>query len=121
MLTKLLPGVTIADKCPMVLPKDGVRRLAMEDSSLNTDTSMTALAERPALALLLKKMPEKEGDVIGKLVIHFITEYNVVPPQLLMFSKDHISELNKLKYLHTIKKLDIYLQKYVAEFFSAME
>ncbi|XP_026324096.1 uncharacterized protein LOC113233255 [Hyposmocoma kahamanoa] len=57
-------GVTIADKCPMVLPKDGVRRLAMEDPSLNTETSMTALAERPALALLLKKMPEKEGDVI---------------------------------------------------------
>lgn len=85
----------------MVLPKDGVRRLAMEDSSLNTDTSMTALAERPALALLLKKMPEKEGDVIGKLVIHFIPEYKqykIVPPQLLIFSKDHISEQNNLKY-----------------------
>lgn len=55
----------------MVLPRDGVRRLAMEDPSLNTETSMTAVAERPALALLLKKMPEKEGDVIGELVVHF--------------------------------------------------
>lgn len=73
----------------MVLPKDGVRRLAMEDNTLSTDAFMSALAERPALALLLKKMPEREGEVIGKLLI-FITDFQ----RPLCYAKNSLNKIS---------------------------
>ncbi|XP_023954141.1 thioredoxin domain-containing protein 3 homolog [Bicyclus anynana] len=57
-------GVLVADKCPLVLGKDGARILAMEDPEFGQPEAAAALAERPSLALLLKKMPDKEGNVI---------------------------------------------------------
>ncbi|XP_034831484.1 thioredoxin domain-containing protein 3 homolog isoform X2 [Maniola hyperantus] len=57
-------GVLVADKCPVVVGKDGARILAMEDPEFAHPEAAAALVERPALALLLKKMPDKEGNVI---------------------------------------------------------
>ncbi|XP_049871204.1 thioredoxin domain-containing protein 3 homolog [Pectinophora gossypiella] len=57
-------GVIIADKIPTVMGKDGAKRLAMEDPSMGSEQITAVLAERPALALLLKKQPDREGDVI---------------------------------------------------------
>ncbi|XP_039765141.1 thioredoxin domain-containing protein 3 homolog [Pararge aegeria] len=57
-------GVLVADKCPLVLGKDGARILAMEDPEFAQPEAAAALAERPSLALLLKKMPDKEGNII---------------------------------------------------------
>lgn len=65
--TMLFSGVLVADKCPLVLGKEGARILAMENPEFTHSETATALAERPALALLLKKMPDREGNVIGKL------------------------------------------------------
>lgn len=58
-------GVVVADKCPILLGKDGARVLAVEEPELGQPASATVLAERPSLALLLKKMPDRDGDVIG--------------------------------------------------------
>ncbi|CAH2065744.1 unnamed protein product, partial [Iphiclides podalirius] len=57
-------GITVADKCPLVLGKQGARILAAEDEEMSSEATAAAVSERPALALLLKKLPEKEGDVI---------------------------------------------------------
>ncbi|KAM3959118.1 thioredoxin domain-containing protein 3 homolog [Aphomia sociella] len=57
-------GVLVADKCPLVVGKDGAKRLAIEDPEFGEESVVALLAERPALVLLLKKAPEKEGDVI---------------------------------------------------------
>ncbi|KAJ2944432.1 hypothetical protein O0L34_g3768 [Tuta absoluta] len=57
-------GVLVADKLPIVLGKDGAKRLAVEDPAMASDAAAAALLERPALALLLKKQPEREGEVI---------------------------------------------------------
>ncbi|KAI5635970.1 thioredoxin domain-containing protein [Phthorimaea operculella] len=57
-------GVLVADKLPVVLGKDGAKRLAVEDPAMGSDAAAAALLERPALALLLKKQPEREGEVI---------------------------------------------------------
>ncbi|CAG5048078.1 unnamed protein product [Parnassius apollo] len=57
-------GVIVADKCPIVLGKLGARLLAVEDEEMSGEETAAVLAERPSLALLLKKLPEKEGDVI---------------------------------------------------------
>ncbi|XP_028038862.1 thioredoxin domain-containing protein 6-like isoform X3 [Bombyx mandarina] len=57
-------GVILADKCPILLGKDGVRVLGVEELELATEAAISAIAERPSLALLLKKTPEKDGDVI---------------------------------------------------------
>ncbi|KAG6453004.1 hypothetical protein O3G_MSEX007916 [Manduca sexta] len=57
-------GVIVADKCPTLLGKDGARILAVEEPELGNEATTAAIAERPSLALLLKKLPDKEGDVI---------------------------------------------------------
>ncbi|XP_028164011.1 thioredoxin domain-containing protein 3 homolog [Ostrinia furnacalis] len=57
-------GVIVADKCPLLLGKDDARRLAVEDPELKLPAALAALAERPALSLLLKKLPETEGSII---------------------------------------------------------
>ncbi|CAG9784744.1 unnamed protein product [Diatraea saccharalis] len=57
-------GLVVADKCPLLLGKDGAKRLALEDPELNSAAAITVLSERPALTLLLKKMPEKDGSII---------------------------------------------------------
>ncbi|XP_013192940.2 thioredoxin domain-containing protein 3 homolog [Amyelois transitella] len=57
-------GVIVADKCPWVLGKDGAKRLALEDPEFGEEHVVATLAERPALILLLKRAPEKEGCVI---------------------------------------------------------
>ncbi|XP_052756739.1 uncharacterized protein LOC113509850 isoform X2 [Galleria mellonella] len=57
-------GVIVADKCPLVVGKDGAKRLAVEDPEFGDEAVVALLAERPALALLLKKAPDKEGSVI---------------------------------------------------------
>ncbi|CAK1603630.1 unnamed protein product [Parnassius mnemosyne] len=57
-------GVIVADKCPLVVGKLGARLLAVEDEEMSGEETAAVLAERPSLALLLKKLPEKEGDVI---------------------------------------------------------
>ncbi|XP_053607362.1 thioredoxin domain-containing protein 3 homolog isoform X2 [Plodia interpunctella] len=57
-------GVIVADKCPWVLGKDGAKRLALEDPEFGEEHVVAVLADRPALILLLKKAPEKEGCVI---------------------------------------------------------
>ncbi|VVD05624.1 unnamed protein product, partial [Leptidea sinapis] len=61
---KFAIGVIVADKCPVVLGKENARILAMEDPELSTEETAAVLAERPSLALLLKKLPDKEGNVI---------------------------------------------------------
>lgn len=55
----------MADKCPILLGKLEARRLAVEEPELGAPAAVATLTERPALALLLKKLPEKEGDVVG--------------------------------------------------------
>lgn len=65
----IFPGVLVADKCPIVLGKEGARILAVECPELGEEGAASALAERPSLALLLKKTPEKEGDVIGSYLV----------------------------------------------------
>ncbi|CAK1550846.1 unnamed protein product [Leptosia nina] len=57
-------GVVIADKCPLVLNKDGLRMLALEDENLGTEAACAAMVDRPSLTLLLKKLPDKEGNVL---------------------------------------------------------
>ncbi|XP_045510805.1 thioredoxin domain-containing protein 3 homolog [Colias croceus] len=57
-------GVIIADKCPLVLTKDNVRALSVEDETLGTEEAAAAVIERPSLTLLLKKLPDREGNVI---------------------------------------------------------
>ncbi|RVE55167.1 hypothetical protein evm_000065 [Chilo suppressalis] len=57
-------GLMVADKCPLLLGKDGAKRLALEDPELNSAAAVGVLSERPALTLLLKKMAEKEGNII---------------------------------------------------------
>lgn len=61
----LILGVLVADKCPLLLGKDGAKILAVEDPEMGEEAIVAALIERPLLALLLKKTPEKEGCVIG--------------------------------------------------------
>lgn len=61
-----LPGVIVADKCPILVGKDDARRLAVEDPELKIPAALTALAERPAMSLILKKLPETEGCVVGE-------------------------------------------------------
>ncbi|XP_068621665.1 thioredoxin domain-containing protein 3 homolog [Battus philenor] len=58
-------GVVIADKCPLVVGRQGARLLGAEDEEMSSEAVAAVLAERPALALLLKKLPDKEGDVIS--------------------------------------------------------
>lgn len=48
-----------------MLDKNIIRVMAVEEPALGTEVAMAALADRPSLALLLKKQPDKEGDVIG--------------------------------------------------------
>lgn len=62
------PGVVVADKCPLLLGKEGSRILAVEDPEMGEEATAAALIERPSLALLLKKTPEKEGCVIGMYI-----------------------------------------------------
>ncbi|KAJ8726006.1 hypothetical protein PYW07_000704 [Mythimna separata] len=57
-------GVLLADKCPIVVGKEGAKILAVEEPELAEPNAMAALIERPSLALLFKKMPDKEGDII---------------------------------------------------------
>ncbi|XP_059058999.1 thioredoxin domain-containing protein 6-like [Achroia grisella] len=57
-------GVIVADKCPLVVGKDGAKRLAVEDPEFGEEAVVALLAERPALVLLLKKTPDKEGSVV---------------------------------------------------------
>lgn len=57
-------GVIVADKCPILLGKEEARVLAAEQPDLGQPNATNALTERPSLALLLKKMPDKEGDII---------------------------------------------------------
>ncbi|XP_063375879.1 thioredoxin domain-containing protein 3 homolog isoform X1 [Cydia fagiglandana] len=57
-------GVLVADKLPLLLGKIEARRLAVEEPEMGKPAAMTALTERPSLALLLKKQPDKEGDII---------------------------------------------------------
>ncbi|CAG9567611.1 unnamed protein product [Danaus chrysippus] len=57
-------GVIVADKCPLVLGKDGAKALGVEDPEFAKPETAMALLERPALVLLLKKLPDKEGSVI---------------------------------------------------------
>ncbi|XP_045535752.1 thioredoxin domain-containing protein 3 homolog [Papilio machaon] len=57
-------GIAVADKCPLVLGQQGARALAAEAEEMGSAGVSAVLAERPALALLLKKLPDKEGDVI---------------------------------------------------------
>ncbi|KAJ0181537.1 hypothetical protein K1T71_002259 [Dendrolimus kikuchii] len=57
-------GVIVADKCPILLGKDEARVLAVEEPELAQPATAAALVERPSLALLLKKLPDKDGDVI---------------------------------------------------------
>ncbi|XP_032529756.2 thioredoxin domain-containing protein 6-like isoform X1 [Danaus plexippus] len=57
-------GVIVADKCPLVLGKDGAKILGVEDPEFAKPETAMALLERPALVLLLKKLPDKEGSVI---------------------------------------------------------
>ncbi|KAL0894362.1 hypothetical protein ABMA27_012986 [Loxostege sticticalis] len=57
-------GVIVADKCPILVGKDDARRLAVEDPELKIPAALTALAERPAMSLILKKLPETEGCVV---------------------------------------------------------
>lgn len=61
-------GIAVADKCPLVLGQQGARALAAEAEEMGSAGATAALVERPALALLLKKLPDKEGDVIGQLL-----------------------------------------------------
>ncbi|GBP53190.1 hypothetical protein EVAR_8967_1 [Eumeta japonica] len=58
-------GVVVADKCPLVVGRESARWLAVEEPELGAPPALAALAERPSLALLLKKMPDREGDVIA--------------------------------------------------------
>lgn len=67
-------GVLVADKCPLVLGKQGARILAMEDPEFNHPEAVAALIERPSLALLLKKLPDREGNIIGKEFKYFYIE-----------------------------------------------
>ncbi|XP_045485860.1 uncharacterized protein LOC111004474 [Pieris rapae] len=57
-------GVIVADKCPLVLNKDVLKVLAIEDEHLASEAAAAALIDRPSLTLLLKKLPDKEGNVI---------------------------------------------------------
>ncbi|XP_041970763.1 thioredoxin domain-containing protein 3-like [Aricia agestis] len=57
-------GVVVADKCPLVVGREVVRALAAEEAELGVAGAAAALVERPSLALLLKKLPDREGDVI---------------------------------------------------------
>ncbi|CAB3248078.1 unnamed protein product [Arctia plantaginis] len=57
-------GLILADKCPIVVGKEGARILAVEDPEMGTTAAAAAIAERPSLALLFKKVPDKEGDII---------------------------------------------------------
>ncbi|CAG9121810.1 unnamed protein product [Plutella xylostella] len=57
-------GVTVADKCPLLVGAEGARILAVEDPTLGAPPALAALVERPSLTLLLKKLPEKDGDVL---------------------------------------------------------
>nr|XP_026490501.1 uncharacterized protein LOC113396675 isoform X1 [Vanessa tameamea] len=57
-------GVLVADKCPLVLGKHGARILAMEDPEFENPEAVASLIERPSLALLLKKLPDREGNII---------------------------------------------------------
>ncbi|XP_045458411.1 thioredoxin domain-containing protein 3 homolog [Melitaea cinxia] len=57
-------GVLIADKCPLVLGKHGAKILAMEDPEFENAEAAAQLIERPSLALLLKKLPDREGNII---------------------------------------------------------
>ncbi|XP_045515363.1 uncharacterized protein LOC123708613 isoform X1 [Pieris brassicae] len=57
-------GVVVADKCPLVLNKEGLKVLAIEDEHLASEAAAAALIDRPSLTLLLKKLPDKQGNVI---------------------------------------------------------
>ncbi|KAF9408443.1 hypothetical protein HW555_011878 [Spodoptera exigua] len=57
-------GVLLADKCPIVVGKEGAKILAVEEPELGEPNAAAAIIERPSLALLFKKMPDKEGDII---------------------------------------------------------
>lgn len=61
-----ISGVLLADKCPIVVGKESAKILAVEEPELGEPNAAGALIERPSLALLFKKMPDKEGDIIGK-------------------------------------------------------
>lgn len=56
----------MADKCPIVVGKEGARILGVEDPEMAEPGAAAALIERPSLALLFKKAPDKEGDIIGE-------------------------------------------------------
>ncbi|CAH0603556.1 unnamed protein product [Chrysodeixis includens] len=57
-------GIILADKCPIVVGKEGAKILAVEEPELGEPAAAAAIIERPSLALVFKKMPEKEGDII---------------------------------------------------------
>ncbi|KAL4705296.1 hypothetical protein ACJJTC_018982 [Scirpophaga incertulas] len=57
-------GLLVSDKCPLLVGAEGGRRLAAEEPALGAAPALAALAERPALALLLRKAPDNDGDLI---------------------------------------------------------
>lgn len=57
----------LADKCPIVVGKEGAKILAVEEPELGEANAAAAIIERPSLALIFKKVPDKEGDIIGNL------------------------------------------------------
>lgn len=65
----------MADKCPIVVGKEGAKILAVEEPELGEPNAAAAIIERPSLALLFKKMPDKEGDIIGteKVILEWRT------------------------------------------------
>ena len=67
-------GIVVADKCPLVLGKHGARILAMENSEFDHPEAAAALIERPSLALLLKKLPDREGNIIGDEFIQIMAK-----------------------------------------------
>lgn len=80
---KKILGVVVADKCPIVVGKDAAKVLSLEDPELGTPGAIAAMAERPSLALLLKKLPDKEGNVIGKTyeyrtILSYFTRVRIV-------------------------------------------
>lgn len=50
----------------MLIGRDTARALSIEDPEFGLPTTIAAMAERPSLIMLLKKLPDKEGDIIGE-------------------------------------------------------